>query len=588
MSFRRKTYPEVAESLLNRLLGGVSGEAHPYPPPKAAREPFRHALERAPAASITSVFGLRNGDSYRFERGADYELSPDGGQLAWKKDGARPDAGSVFEVHYLPKNRETLANDLYPGSVVRTLLEATALETAALYAQLEVVYRSAFIDTAEGSALDHVVGLLGVKRVRAGRNSTELRFVRAKNGRGEISIPAGTRVLTAKGEIEYETLDDLTLADGQDIGQVAARDLVATNDGLPADSLVLLAKPIAGIDSVTNPAATTRLDRDENDEELRGRAKRFLAGSERGTPGAIAAAIAAQNLKGEVEEPEDSPGEVIVHIREGALDPERRARLEAAVRAVRPAGVLLSFDYGAAPLKVDLDLRLATAPGLLDADLRRIQEAIRKSYADYFEHLPASNDGSITKLVGLAMGIDGVEDIRLLRAEVGGATVLKAADGLLALKGNPTRLGAFTVTDPALATGVTVVVRYTRDIAIPDAAQLKPAVEEALSYLNELAAKADPADAAKRSLSWGRLTRALPLPISGWTASTLKAQDEGAGSPATDAGVAPYAVQWVFTRPTGASTVLDSESAPAFVLTAEERLSLARAAAEVQPKGGGA
>ena len=39
MSFRRKTYPEVAESLLNRLLGGVSGEAHPYPPAKATREP---------------------------------------------------------------------------------------------------------------------------------------------------------------------------------------------------------------------------------------------------------------------------------------------------------------------------------------------------------------------------------------------------------------------------------------------------------------------------------------------------------------------------------------------------------------------
>ena len=53
MSFRRKTYPEVAESLLNRLLGGVSGEAHPYPPAKATREPYRHALERPPVDRIT-------------------------------------------------------------------------------------------------------------------------------------------------------------------------------------------------------------------------------------------------------------------------------------------------------------------------------------------------------------------------------------------------------------------------------------------------------------------------------------------------------------------------------------------------------
>ena len=37
-------------------------------------------------------------------------------------------------------------NDLYPGSVVRTLMEAVALETAGLYAQMETVYRAGFLD----------------------------------------------------------------------------------------------------------------------------------------------------------------------------------------------------------------------------------------------------------------------------------------------------------------------------------------------------------------------------------------------------------------------------------------------------------
>ena len=41
MSFRRRTYPEVSDHLLNRLLGGVSAEAHAYPPPKSARLPRR-------------------------------------------------------------------------------------------------------------------------------------------------------------------------------------------------------------------------------------------------------------------------------------------------------------------------------------------------------------------------------------------------------------------------------------------------------------------------------------------------------------------------------------------------------------------
>ena len=81
MSFRRKTYPEVAESLLNRLLGGVSGEAHPYPPAMMPREPFTHALERAPVAQITAVWGMRNGETHRFERDADYALAADSAKL---------------------------------------------------------------------------------------------------------------------------------------------------------------------------------------------------------------------------------------------------------------------------------------------------------------------------------------------------------------------------------------------------------------------------------------------------------------------------------------------------------------------------
>jgi hypothetical protein len=361
MSFRRKTYPEVAESLLNRLLGGVSGEAHPYPPAKATREPYRHALERPPVDRITAVWGARNGDSWRFAPDADYVLSADGAELEWKTGGARPDEGTAFEIHYLPRQREMRVNDLYPGSVVRTLMEAVALETAGLYAQMETVYRAGFLETASGGALDHVVGLLGIRRVRAGRNSGELRFTRARNTAGEITIPAGTRAATADGAIEYETTADLTLVDGQPAAKVAARDLVADNDGLPPDSLVLMVRPIAGIESVTNPGATARLDRDENDDELRSRARRFLAGSARGTRSALEAAIAAEGLRAEIEEP--SPGLVRVTL-QGVPGPDQFARIRKAVDQVRPAGVKVDILTGAPPLKIDLDLHLVSATGL--------------------------------------------------------------------------------------------------------------------------------------------------------------------------------------------------------------------------------
>jgi hypothetical protein len=581
MSFRRKTYPEITESLLNRLLGGVSGEAHAYPPPQAAREPFTHPLERTPAESVTALWGRRNGESYRFERGADYVLSTDGARIEWKPAGARPDDGTAVEVHYLPKQREAGVNDLYPGSVVRTLMEAVALETAGLYAQMQAVYDAGFIDTASGGALDHVVRLLGIVRVSAGRNSTELRFARSKNARGEITIPAGTRAATADGAIEYETLADLTLADGQPTAKVPARDTVASNDGVAADALTLLTKPIAGIESVTNPAPSTRLDRDETDDELRTRARRFLVGSERGTLAAIEAAVAAEGVRAELSEPE--PGKVVVQLQADALDPDRRARLTRAVDQVRPAGVQVLLLDGTPPVKVDLDLRLATAPGLPETGLRAIQEQIRRRFTDYFKALPINRDGSVTKLIGLAMGVDGVEDMRLSSAKAGATDVLDLATSTLTLASLPTELGEIRISDPALATGLTVVVRYPRAEPIPDQAAITTAVEAALASLNTLAETADPANDAKRSLGWGRLTRLLPLPAAGWAPATLESQ--WGGSPgAADADIVPYSVQWVFTRPTGVSQVLDAAAAPGFALATEERLSLARASVEVKPK----
>lgn len=581
MSFRRKTYPEVAESLLNRLIGGVSAEQHPYPPPRAAREPFRHPLERAPVARITAVWGARNGETHRFERDADYRLSADGAQLEWLEAGARPDAGTAFEVHYLPRQRDGHVNDLHPGSVVRTLLEAVALETAGLYAQMEIVYRSGFIDTASGGALDHVVGLLGIERLRAGRNSTELRFVRAKNARGQITILAGTRAATPDGAIEYETLADLMLADGQPAAKVPARDTVASNDGLPADSLTLLVRPIAGIESVTNPAASSRLDRDESDDELRTRAKRFLVGSERGTLGAIEAAVAAEGVRAELDEP--TPGVVTVHLLGGTLDPDHRARVRKAIDRVRPAGIDVRLLDGAAPASVELDLRVQSAEGLLDTQLRAAQEAIRKRFADYFAALPMRSDGSLTRLVGLAMGVEGIEDARITAARVGTTDVLDPTAGVLRLAAEPTELGTLRIVDPALATTLTLVVRYPRAAAIPDEGKLGTAVEAAIATLNALAARTDAPTVAKRTAAWGRLTRTLPLPHAGWVAATLEQQFAGAPA-AAEADVADYSIQWVFTRPSGVSHVLEASAAPPLQLATEERLSLARVAVDVKPK----
>ena len=208
MSFRRRTYPEVLENLLTTLTGGVASESQPFPPPGASAPPYTLALQQPPAADVVSVWGSRDGQPHEFRNGTDYVLSPDGRTIVLPEQGAElPDPASLLYVSYVPVGAQPELTDLQVGSVLRTLCETTALEIGRVYALLETVYQSGFVDTATGAALDNVVALLGIERVRGGRPAAEVEFTRAEGDPGELTIPAGTRVATADGKVQYETTD---------------------------------------------------------------------------------------------------------------------------------------------------------------------------------------------------------------------------------------------------------------------------------------------------------------------------------------------------------------------------------------------
>ena len=221
MTFRRRDFPEVLDNLLTEVVGGIAAEAQPFPPPGALPgAALEHALERPKAKRIVSAYGSRNGESLRFREGVDYELRPDGQTLRWLPGGTLPDAGSLVHVNYLREDVAPTLTDLQVGSVLRTLAESVSLEIARLYAQLDAVYDSGFVDTATGSALDKVVALLGVSRFRGDGASTLIRFTRAPGTPGSITISAGTRVIDARARFEYATTDTVTMAPNQSNGPV--------------------------------------------------------------------------------------------------------------------------------------------------------------------------------------------------------------------------------------------------------------------------------------------------------------------------------------------------------------------------------
>ncbi|AVO36354.1 baseplate J/gp47 family protein [Pukyongiella litopenaei] len=578
MSFRRRDYPEVLETMLTGLAGGTSAEAHPFPPPG---DGIRTLLEAPPARRLVSVHGARNGLSHRFRAGTDVELSADGTALIWKDAGDKPDAGTLFEVNYLRRDTAVQLTDFEVGSVTRTLVESIARETARVHAEMEGVYRAGFLDTATGRALDNVVALLGVTRVPGGRARTELRFQRDAGATGAITIPQGTRVIDADVTVEYETVEPVTMTPAQRRVSVEARDVEPGNSPVGADVLIVLPVPIAGVASVTNPAPAARGGAPETDTELRARARAFLQGSERGTLGALRAALARQGLQGEIEEPADRPGVVVVRPVAEAMSPERHAQLARALDEARPAGIVLELAGTEVPVGVDLSLQVTTRAGLAEPDRRAAHEAVRGAVADYFAALPVKDNASINRIVGAVLAVEGVEDISLLSADLllssGAENRLDAAGGVIDLAGVATALSDVSISDPLLPTRMDFAVSFSAAEPAPDANQITAALDVAVSHLTDRAAAGG--TEAERSLSFGKLLHVLPAPLG--DGATLAAFDAASPQPAlpTDAGA--YAVSLFLQQANGLTRVLSADG-DTYLLDAGERLTLGAVSVEAE------
>lgn len=579
MSLRRRDYPEVLDNLLTTMIGGVAAEPHAYPPNDSGNTPYFHPLQRPPAKKLVSLYGRVDGESYRFQDQSDFVLSEDSAQITWVEGGKTPDTGSLFYINYLPGDSIYDYKDLHVGSVMRTITEATGLEIARVYAQLDVVYKAGYIDTASGSSLDNVVALLGIKRIKAGRFSGEIEFSRGGTSHGEIHVPAGPRVINDDGSIEYETTASVTMLAGQNTVRVLSRDREENSVGLETGTLTVLAKPIAGIASATNPGPTTLTQRSENDEELKVRAKNFLHGSERGTLAAIKHALQLQGVQADVVEETqvDDLGRtlktgvvnVIPHVSE--LLPDMRQRILSAIEQARPVGVnvLLASDVSA-PALLDFSLKISTSNQLLPQQLRAAQNTLHQLLQDYFGKLGVAEEGSVNQLIGKILAISGIDDVEIINAQIQGEEVpLDLTNGSFGLAKRTSKIGEVEIIDPNLPTYLNVVIRFPGNVESPNPATIDNQLSLVIAALNESNLGAAPVAA---NLTRSLLLHLLPLP--GKTAGSLTDFAEKL-TPDTNETIAPYHVSFVFTKQTGSSQLVEQNS-DEYVLSSFEQISLAR------------
>ena len=279
----------------------------------------------------------------------------------------------------------TALTDTTEGSVMRTLVEVFAHELAVSYEQLDRVYRFGFLDTAEGPALDNVVAIVGIERRRAGHLEGEVTFSRVQPATAEMPIPAGTQV-AGRDEPLFETVEPATLRQGDTRVQVTVRSVDPAGVAVPAQSLSLMPRPLAGIESLTNRNEILPRQHPESDAELRERARQVTRGGRRGTLTALREAPASLGIRS-IAVNETGDGRVQVVLGDEDLDEATVKRARARVEAVRPAGIPVQVRQ-ARRLRIGLSATLVLdRDGYRDEEQAAILGRVKADLLGYFNRL---------------------------------------------------------------------------------------------------------------------------------------------------------------------------------------------------------
>ncbi|MET0631903.1 MAG: hypothetical protein ABWY92_13670 [Xanthobacteraceae bacterium] len=443
MTFVDRKYPDLVRDVLTNLTQGVAGELH-----RVSYDPNAHpiqipdvVLSRRPVKRVSVVEGLVAGAApddppvpYTFGLN-DYELVPDANDtdslstIRFLPFGRKPAPDTDLRVNYYPRTTAPAPiTDLSVGSVVRTLLETFAKEQAILYAQLNLAYDSAFVETATGSSLDRVVALLGYQRFRAGRPVGTVTFSRRAGAVGEITIPAGTPVTDAADKVRYETAESRLMRAGETAAEIAVRGSTDNTPPVDANALTVIQRAIAGLDAVTNERPTARATSDESDAELRARTRDALISSNKGTLGALRNGLLqlpeVRDVK-IIEMPNGVPGEVTLNVSLAQNVTTQGDELPDAVKAciedLRPAGIrIVGGKAGTVDLAAKVQLTLAGSQ-LAKAEVSKVQDQVRKTLVGEVARRGVGDRVRIKPMVAAVLKDERIVDADILLAIKGSA-----------------------------------------------------------------------------------------------------------------------------------------------------------------------
>lgn len=322
--------------------------------------------------------------------------------------------------------------DFEPGSVVRSLVEAPAVEIDELYQQMfnglkeaipVALYRSLSFDALPA------LPARGLVRVNITSNTSD------------VLIPAGTVFTVTGGAQSYASTADTTIGAGQTFVDVAvAARIAGTSGNLNAGASFTLVPALSTMLSVQNLAAFTPGVDAESDADRKSRFRAYIATLARGTVAAIVVGLqtatvtdasgnqiervaSATLIEPWLTDPTQPTALVRCYIHNGVGNTSSSlvARALQVVTGYRDSNGTPVPGWKAAGAKVEILVAteiVANVSGTLVAqagvDHAQLAVQVTQTIYGYLLGLQIGQSALVAEIVALAMAVDGVADIAIM------------------------------------------------------------------------------------------------------------------------------------------------------------------------------
>ena len=318
-----------------------------------------------------------------------------------------------------------LVSDTNTGSITQMLAETFAIEMSTFYSVLEKAHEAGYLNSAEGSALDEVVAILGLERIKPGKLAGNVVFSRSVPATSDIIIPERTRVTGAPlADVEdvplFETGELVRIPAGQLSVSVSVHEIGenAEIESLPVGALNIMPRPILGIETVRNPTPIMKGNQAEDDKTLRIRAGAALKENQKCTLESLAATakgFGIQTVK--VFESSEIPGCIEVHLGDPGLEkePKRVNAVKKAIQNAKAAGIHVDFKILRTMVcRPTIVVKLEKEfEDMEDNTFHVLAEKLKKIAADFINDLGAGDSVPREKMKNALLIDRAVEDVGL-------------------------------------------------------------------------------------------------------------------------------------------------------------------------------